>query len=547
MVSSHFTTDSRVDSNCERREENNLLSVDESSIASTSTVNNIITRTSNIPITSANTITNDANVNNSPSIPTKPTASANGNSKISTGCRSQSGPPSLSIGFDDVELKNSSIKNYPVNFTGASAGLSNLVKKFPVEYGEESYEGIGYGRGVDELVDVEVESPGDGSSSAPSPTPTGLNSLGRNTTASPSSTLGRHTWLRTSLRRTPPGARPTRQLGSNALASQLYRSGSFNSSGRGSTCDATDDMYSDVSLEDDVIDLNHRVRMIQEQMDVLVDTQSLGGERYARVKQENATLQARILMLEEAAKDTETRAEEKLQAEQRRHKELITRLDREKQLELENYAIKLQSIEHECSGLKEQVIRFRQQLEAAKEDRNRLENTLDEAKAATNSAREAERQAIIRENETRILLDSAKEELAARARDRLRIEDLLLEVAQLGAKNKSLQESQDELQAAVALHAGRELLMLNPPNGYGFEKNPRSLAAELSVDCNNDQLDGRGRAEASTDQKPRTMAEALQALREQQEVNAQLHAYIDGILLNIVENYPQLLEVKQPH
>lgn len=53
--------------------------------------------------------------------------------------------------------------------------------------------------------------------------------------------------------------------------------------------------------------------MIQEQMDVLVDTQSLGGERYARVKQENATLQARILMLEEAAKDTETRAEEKLQ------------------------------------------------------------------------------------------------------------------------------------------------------------------------------------------------------------------------------------------
>jgi len=34
------------------------------------------------------------------------------------------------------------------------------------------------------------------------------------------------------------------------------------------------------------------------------------------------------------------------------------------------------------------------------------------------------------------------------------------------------------------------------------------------------------------------------ALRDQKESNLALRSYIDGILLNIVEHYPQLLEVK---
>lgn len=38
-------------------------------------------------------------------------------------------------------------------------------------------------------------------------------------------------------------------------SSQLYRTASFNSSGRSSNCDTTEDMYSD----EDVQDLNHKV------------------------------------------------------------------------------------------------------------------------------------------------------------------------------------------------------------------------------------------------------------------------------------------------
>ncbi|XP_012283158.1 rab11 family-interacting protein 4 isoform X2 [Orussus abietinus] len=433
---------------------------------------------------------------------------------------SQSGPPSLSMSVDLHNL---------VSSYGQEAG-SPPDKGAPNEE-EESYEGFGYVR-----VDGD-ESPG-GSSSAPSPT--GANSF-RNP-RSPNSTIGRHSWLRTSLRRTPPCTNKKR-LSSNALASQLYRSSSFNSSGRGSTCDNTEDMYSDVSLEDDVLDLNHRVQMIQEQMHALVDTQSVGEERYARVKQENATLQARILMLEESAKDAEARAEERLQAEQRRHREWVSRLERERQLQLENYAIKLQAVETESSSLRDEVTRLREQLERVRADKSRLEGNLEELRTEIDIVRESERQAISRANEAYSLFEEAKEELAARVEDRQRIDELVQQVARLRARNKSLEESRDELQAAAALQAGRELLMLNPC-GNGNNENGPSLAAELLEGMNQDQADGQTKNDP---EEPCTISEMRKALKEQQEVNTQLRAYIDGILLNIVDNYPQLLEVKQGH
>lgn len=45
----------------------------------------------------------------------------------------------------------------------------------------------------------------------------------------------------------------------NDCFSQLYRSSSFNSSGCGSGGEPADDMYSDVSLEEDVQGLNYKV------------------------------------------------------------------------------------------------------------------------------------------------------------------------------------------------------------------------------------------------------------------------------------------------
>jgi Rab11 family-interacting protein 3/4 len=45
-------------------------------------------------------------------------------------------------------------------------------------------------------------------------------------------------------------------------------------------------------------------------------------------------------MLEESLRDVELRAQQQLAEEQRRNKELIVRVEREKQLEIENCTIK---------------------------------------------------------------------------------------------------------------------------------------------------------------------------------------------------------------
>jgi len=100
-----------------------------------------------------------------------------------------------------------------------------------------------------------------------------------------------------------------------------------------------------------------------------------------------------------------------------------------------------------------------------------------------------------------------------------RVAELENEIKNLKQQNNSLRESNDELQAQLfsrGLEEGRTLLN---------EHNDNSLAAEFEVMSQED---------------------IRTALREQQDVNASLRSYIEGILLTIVENQPSLLEVKPP-
>ncbi|XP_053689040.1 rab11 family-interacting protein 4B isoform X4 [Sabethes cyaneus] len=360
--------------------------------------------------------------------------------------------------------------------------------------------------------------------------------------------ITRHTWSRMSLRGAPksnnndnlPNRRwgsmrhsGKRQLGSNALANHLYRSSSFNSSGRSSNCDTAEDMYSDVSLED-VQDLNHKLEILQRQVTNLADTQNNVEDRTSRTKAEYAVLQARYHMLEEQLRETELRSEERLAEEQKRHRELLARVEREAKLQNENCQIRIRTIEIEANQLREEISRLRLQCDKQAADLHATEDKLEKTRDSLMVAQQDLAEAKANEKKHKadkqaaedLMVELGKEcerlrsergpALPTTSPESLRLEELHQELDELRQKNKQLEEANEELQAVVltkGVEEGRNLL-----NGTS-----NSLAQELEAMSQN---------------------QLQVAYQDKEEENRRLKHYIETMLLQVVEHYPQLLEVK---
>ena len=121
-----------------------------------------------------------------------------------------------------------------------------------------------------------------------------------------------------------------------------------------------------------------QVQQLQEQVGQLAECQATTDDRYTRVKQDNAALTARIHMLEEHIRELEVRGEERLEDEQRRGRELVARVERERQLEVENYSIRLAAAEREAKHLGEEAASLRTQVEKVRGEKAAVEEQLQE-------------------------------------------------------------------------------------------------------------------------------------------------------------------------
>merc|ERR1719507_123106 len=301
-----------------------------------------------------------------------------------------------------------------------------------------------------------------------------------------------------------------------------------------------------------------QVQQLQEQVGQLAESQATTDDRYTRVKQDNAALTARIHMLEEHIRELEVRGEERGEEEQRRSRELMQRVERERQLEVENYSIRLQAAEREGKGLGNEVASLRATVEKVRAEKAAVEEQLTEVQGLLAREQEVHRglhEVVGREREewagereasahliqelSREVEEGRRDAEERRSRSRgvvveddgaglvieeatgdlpARIAEMESEIRTLREANKRFHENNEELQAAMlnkGLEEGRSLL--NNP------QHTNSLAAEFEAMSEN---------------------EMRKALKDQQDVNLHLRSYIDNVLMNIMEKHPELLEIR---
>ncbi|XP_023216855.1 rab11 family-interacting protein 3-like isoform X2 [Centruroides sculpturatus] len=335
--------------------------------------------------------------------------------------------------------------------------------------------------------------------------------------------------------------RSNKRPSSNASARILFRSSSpINGHGADYDSDLSQDQ---ISVEDDIQTLYDKIHNLQKLLSELQDVQTDNDDRYEKVKQENVNLMTRIHLLEEQIREHEIKSEEKMKEEQKKLKELLSRHEREKSQEIEDYVNKIHILQIENQNALEEVSYLKSQVEKLKQDKMQMEiklelnlvelTSLKEEKKNLEDAVSQERKNFMEEKEkNKMLLEQLKqksEELKDYEDDMKKLErfrshsmqelpnqffELQRELRQLKEENTKLQETNEELQAYIS-------------NSSIIQELPQSSPLPLE-----DELETLSKEQLR------------KLLQEQEEDNTKLKKYIDGILLNIVENYPELLEVK---
>ncbi|XP_072339991.1 rab11 family-interacting protein 4A isoform X2 [Scyliorhinus torazame] len=335
---------------------------------------------------------------------------------------------------------------------------------------------------------------------------------------------------------------PNRKISSTAFGRQLFHNSNISSSNG-----STEDLFRD-SIDSCDNDITEKVSYLEKKVTELENECLLNCDQKNKLKHENTQLVHRVHAMEEQLKDQETRAEEVFQEEFRRHREILNKLEREKNVEIEMLTARAQQLEEESNGLKNTATRLKCQTEKLDEEHQRITYKLEDTSLRLKDEMDLYKKMMDKmrwnrhefQKERELIEDLRKEleylqifqldsERAVWSRNpasnaieisfRSKEMELEYEAKRLKQENLRLKEQNDDLNGQIL-----SLSLYEAKNLFATQTKAQSLAAEIDT-ATRDQL--------------------MEALQEQEEINLRLRQYMDKIILAILDHNPSILEIKK--
>ncbi|XP_019395519.1 PREDICTED: rab11 family-interacting protein 3 isoform X4 [Crocodylus porosus] len=334
---------------------------------------------------------------------------------------------------------------------------------------------------------------------------------------------------------------PNKRLSSKKVARHLHQTGTL-------AVDATEDPYRD-AMECADEDTTDKVIFLEKRVTELEKDTAANGEQHNRLKQENLQLVHRANALEEQLKEQELKADETLVEEIKKQREILSKMEREKCIEIENLQARLQQLDDDNSEMRSCVPCLKASIERLEEEKQKLLDEIEDLTAQLKEEQESKRKMGDKLNHERHQFQKEKEstqeliedlrkqlehlqlfKLEAEQRrgrsssiglqeynSRTRETELEQEIRRLKQDNRNLKEQNDELNGQII-----NLSIQGAKNLFSASFS-ESLAAEISS-VSRDEL--------------------MEAIQKQEEINFRLQDYIDRIIVAIMETNPSILEVK---
>ncbi|XP_041826651.1 rab11 family-interacting protein 4A [Melanotaenia boesemani] len=337
---------------------------------------------------------------------------------------------------------------------------------------------------------------------------------------------------------------PNRKISSTAFGRQLFQHNhSVFGSSQGSS---TEDLFTD-SIDSCDLDITEKVSYLEKKVTELESDSMANGDLKSKLKQENTHLVHRVHELEEQVKDAETKAAESLQEEMKRHRDTYSKMERDRNSEIDLLCSRVQQLEEENGEMSLNVCRLKSQTEKLDQEKQRMTDKLEDTSLRLKDEMDLYRKIMDKLWENRHhfqkekeamqeLIDDLRRELDYLQLFKLEMEhpgqgkglseyntrtreiEMEHEVKRLKQENFKLRDQNDDLNAEIL-----SLSLYEAKNLFSCHTKAQCLAAEID--------------NASRD-------ELVDALKEQEEINLRLRQYMDKIILAILDHNPSILEIK---